>query len=121
MHIHYTSQSDHIYFFSPAADTLDYFGSYTMEELADFRPPVQFFNPIRLKVITETNRVICYNQIIYGDVRLEEDEYFSLILLAQDRTSIISLLDPQHDSSVIRIIDDDGRSHYSYLLSILTF
>ena len=92
--------------FSPAADTLNVLGFYNMDELADFQPPVQFFNPIRLMVITETNRVICYNQIIYGDSQDEEDEYFSLTLIVQNRSFSV---DSRHSISVIRIVDDDGR------------
>ena len=80
-----------------------------MDELADYQPPVQFFNPIRRMAITDTNRVICYNQIIYSDTRVEEDEYFGLTLIAQDASAEITLVDPQHNSVVIRIVDDDGR------------
>ena len=106
-------------YFSLAADTLDVLGFYNMDELADFRPPVQFFNPIRHMAITETNRVICYNQIIYGDGQDEEDEYFSLTLTVQDRSFAV---DSQYSISVIRIVDDDGRKRLiiNLLLAVYT-
>ena len=79
-----------------------------MDEGADYPPPVHRFNPIRNMVITETARVICYNQTIYDDDRVEEDEFFSLTLTVQDRSALITLVDPQLSSAVIKIVDDDG-------------
>ena len=80
-----------------------------MNPLADYRPPVEGRNNIRNFPITDTNRVICYNQTIYDDDRMEEDEFFSLTLVVQEGSAMTALVDPQLSSTVIRIIDDDGK------------
>ena len=83
-----------------------------MDELADYRPPVKGFNPIRNMVITETNRIICYDHIIYSDTRVEEDEYFSLTLIVQTGSATTTIVDSDRSSAVIKIVDDDdGRLH----------
>jgi hypothetical protein len=89
------------------ADTLDLGGFYNFDDLADYQPPLQFFNPIMKSSITQTNRIICYDQIIYGDTRAEEDECFTLTLTVQDRSSIMTSVDPQRSSAVIQIVDDE--------------
>ena len=65
------------------------------------------FNPIMNMVITGTNRVICYNQTIYDDDRVEEDEFFSLTLTVQNGSALITVVDPQLSSAVIKIVDDE--------------
>ena len=92
-----------------APDTLDAIGSYIMNPLADYPPPVKGLNDISNMVITNTTTVICYNQTIYDDNHTEEDEFFSLTLTAQDRSAMTTLVDPQLSSAVIRIVDDDGK------------
>ena len=99
--------SEHLNLYSPAADTLDLGGFYNFDNLADYQPPLQSFNPIMRLPITQTNRIICYDQIIYGDTRAEEDECFTLTLTIQDRSSIMTSVDPQRSSAVIQIVDDD--------------
>jgi hypothetical protein len=89
------------------ADTLDLGGFYNFDDLADYQPPLQSFNPIMRLSITQTNRIICYDQIIYGDTRAEEDECFTLTLTVQDRSSIMTSVDPQRSSAVIQIVDDE--------------
>ena len=91
----------------PAADTLNIVGDYNMDELADYRPTVQYFNPIMRLAITDTNRVICYDQIIYSDTCVEEDECFSLTLIVQDRSSTVASVDLQRSNALIKIVDDD--------------
>ena len=78
-----------------------------MNELADYQPPVKGFNPIRNMAITDGNRIICYNQIIYGDTRVEDDEYFSLTLIARTGSATTTLVDLDRSSAVIKIVDDD--------------
>ena len=79
-----------------------------MDEGADYIPHISGFNPIRDMVITETTRVICYNQTIYDDNHVEDDEFFSLTLTVQDGSALITLVDTQLSSAVIKILDDDG-------------
>ena len=98
----------HNIFISTAADTFSLGGFYRMDEGADYPPVIAGFNPIMNMVITGTNRVICYNQTIYDDDRVEEDEFFSLTLTVQDGSAQITLVDPQLSTAVIKIVDDDG-------------
>ena len=80
-----------------------------MDPLADYAPPVRSFNPIMDLVITVTTRLICYNQTIYDDSRVEENEFFSLTLIVQDGSAIMTQVDPQLSSTVVKIVDDDGK------------
>ena len=59
-------------------------------------------------VITERNRVICYNQTIYDDIRMEEDEFFSLTLIVQDISMKTTIVNPECNTSVVTIVDDDS-------------
>ena len=59
-------------------------------------------------VITEMNRVICYNQTIYDDIRVEEDEFFSLTLIVQDISIKTTIVNPECNTSVVTIVDDDS-------------
>ena len=81
-----------------------------MDPMADYPPPVKGFNPITEMdlIITETNRVICYNQTIYNDNCPEDDEYFSLILIVQSGSAMPTQVDPKLNTALIKIIDDDG-------------
>ena len=81
-----------------------------MDPMADYPPPVVEFNPIKVMnlIITETNRVICYNQTIYDDNRIEDDEYFSLILIVQTGSAMTTQVSPDFSTVLIKIVDDDG-------------
>ena len=81
-----------------------------MNPNADYPPPVKGFNPITEMnlIITETNRVICYNQTIYDDDRPEDDEYFSLILIVQSESAIPTQVDSKLNTALVKIINDDG-------------
>ena len=72
-----------------------------MDLLADFSPPEEDM------IITGTDRVICYNQTIYDDSCVEENEYFNLTLSVQDG-SAVTTVDAAFISAVILIVDDDG-------------
>ena len=94
-----------------AADTLDVRGHYDMNPLADYAPPVKDFNPIMDMIINKSTETICYNQTIYDDNRVEEDELFSLTLIVQDGSAIVTQVDPQLSSTLVKIVDDDGKLH----------
>ena len=79
-----------------------------MLPLADYQPPIQYFNPIRNTAITKTTRVICYNQTIYDDNRMEHDELFSLTLTVQEYSTSTTQVDPLHSRAIVKIVDDDG-------------
>ena len=59
--------------------------------------------------INATRRVICYDQPIFDDMRLEPPEYFGMTLIVQeDRTRAKTDLRPMYDQVAILILDDDG-------------
>ena len=82
-----------------------------MDPLADYPHPVLGFNPIRNMVITGTNRILCYGQIIYDDNRVEDDELFSLTLVVRDQSTVTTQVDQQRSSTLVKIINDDGELH----------
>ena len=107
----------HLLFLFIAADTLSLGGFYyTMDPLADFPPPMKKFNPIMNMIINNSTKTICYNQTIYNDNRVEEDEFFSLTLIVQDGSAIVTQVDPQLSSTLVKIVNDDGKIHIHVLL-----
>ena len=75
-----------------------------VEEVYDYRR-----NPIRLgnTPISQTSRIVCYDQVIYDDSRIEETEYMGLTLdvhLAMIHTKIAV----DYHYSAIAIVDDDS-------------
>ena len=79
-----------------------------MDPLADYPPPVQYFNPIKNMVITGTTRAICYNQTIYDDIRVEDNEFFSLTLIVQDGSAMKTSVHSQLSNTFVWILDNDG-------------
>ena len=67
-------------------------------------------NRIRNIGINATRRVICYDQPIYNDMRLEVSEYFGMTLTVQGMppTTILTEIRPMYDQVAILILDDDG-------------
>ena len=80
-----------------------------MDSLADYPPPVEGFNSIMNMALNGTIRAICYNQTIYNDNRVEDDELFSLTLIVQDGSAIVTQVNPQLGSTNVKILDDDGK------------
>ena len=79
-----------------------------MDPMADYKPPVESFNQIMGMVITGTTTVLCYNQTIYDDNRVEDDELFSLTLTVQDQSTMVAQVDPLRSSALFKIVNDDG-------------
>ena len=90
-----------------------------MDPLADYVPPVMSFNPIMNMIIGKSTHTICYNQTIYDDSRVEEDEFFSLTLLVQAGSAIVTQVDPELSSTLVKIMDDDGKIHLATCSSIV--
>ena len=78
-----------------------------MNPLADYRPVVEGRNQIRETPITDTTRVICYNQIIHDDKRIEEDEFFGLSLILRVGTHERTEVDSELNSVLVKIEDND--------------
>ena len=54
-------------------------------------------------------RLICYNQPIYDDVRLELDEYAGLTLGVIDiLTTVVTNVEPMYDQASVLILDNDS-------------
>ena len=67
-------------------------------------------NRIRNAVISESRRLICYDQIIYDDMHLEVPEYAGLALAVRDAT-VHTEVQPMYDQIAIYILDDDSKLH----------
>ena len=79
-----------------------------MATMTDYEEQIQFINRIRNAVINATSRIICYNQTIYDDIRLEMSEYAGLTLAVRD-ASVLTEVQPMYDRATIMILDDDGK------------
>ena len=96
---------------SPAPDTPDFLSRYVMPERTDYAEQTFGVNAINDQLINATRRIICYDQPIYDDGRLEVSEYAGLTLDVDDnmqftteRTEVQDL----YDFASIRILDDDS-------------
>ena len=77
-----------------------------MATMTDYEEQIRGNNHIRNAVITATSRIICYNQTIYDDIRLEMSEYAGLTLAVRD-ASVLTEVQPMYDRATIMILDDD--------------
>ena len=85
------------------------FGTYYMPTLADYEEQTAYHNRISNTIIDYDHRIVCYDQIIYDDMRVELAEYAGLTLNVLQST-VISEVRPAYDSTSIHIIDDDSKS-----------
>ena len=92
-------------FFS-APNTPTIFGTHLEAPLTDFEEQIRNFNDIRSELINATHRIVCYNQLIYDDMRLEMTEYAGLTL-AVGRSTVRAEVQPMYDQVAIEIVDDD--------------
>ena len=81
-----------------------------MVEGTDFVQQTIAVNVIDDIIISELMRMICYNQTIYDDMCVEEDEYAGLTLgvLNNARTTVFTEVEPMYDQVSILIVDNDG-------------
>ena len=98
---------------SVAPDVINTFTRmYPRLPMTDYEEQTIGVNLIRDTKITALRRIICYNQSIYDDVRLEVSEYAGLGLVADDTLSTqLTEVEPMYDDSAILIIDDDSKLH----------
>ena len=87
-----------------------------MRPMTDYEEQTSpFTSRISNTVINATRRIICYDQSIYDDDRLEPIEYAGLGLSANPEdvfinpSSVLTEARPMYDDSVICIVDDDGK------------
>ena len=65
-------------------------------------------NGLRHSAITETSRVICYNQTVYCDVRLESTEYFGLGIAVRGSSTVRTEVDPVYGQTAVKILDGNN-------------
>ena len=102
-------------FFCPVPDPFNFLTqSYNMIPFADDEQQQLLSNRIRSIGINATRRVICYDQPIYADMRLEVAEYFGMTLTVQGMppTTALTEIRPMYDQVAILILDDDGEKKH---------
>ena len=68
-------------------------------------------------LISELMRIVCYNQIIYDDLRLEANEYAGLTLGVKDNAdTVLTFVKDLFDQASICIVDDDSEFHAKYCI-----
>ena len=97
----------------PTAPDEPYFLSiYPMADRTDFAQQTPPVNVIDDTFITQEMRLICYNQLIYEDMRLEPNEYAGLTLGVIDNsnylTTVLTEVKPMYDQASILIVDNDS-------------
>ena len=101
---------------SPAPDIPDILGRYPMAERSDFQQQTAAVNLIDDIFISELMRIVCYNQTIYDDLRLEATEYAGLTLGVEDnpQTTTLTFINELFDQASIFIVDDDSEFNAKY-------
>ena len=106
---------------SPAPDTPDFLSRYFMLEGTDYAEQTFGVNAIDDQLITAVMRIVCYDQPIYDDGRLEVSEYAGLTLDVDDNiqfTTVLTLVQDLYDFASVRILDDDSEFACSYIIVI---
>ena len=101
-------------YFPSVPDWFDFlFQSYEMIQFSDYEQQQLLSNRIRNIGINATRRVICYDQPIYNDIRLEVSEYFGMTLTVQGMppTTAITEIRSEYDQVAILILDNDGEKY----------
>lgn len=98
---------------SPAPDEPNFFGQYSMVPLTDYPQQTIAVNAIDDEIIRENQpneirSIVCYNQVIYNDTRLEADEWLGLTLDI-DYSSVFTIVRPMYDQVAILIRDNDSK------------
>ena len=97
-----------------APDVPNFLGLYAIIDGTDYSQQTSGVNAIDDETIMfiESRRIVCYEQPIYQDLRLEGDEWLGLTL-GVDRSSAFTLTQPMYDQAAILIRDDNSRFLYS--------
>ena len=81
-----------------------------MAEKSDFQQQTVAVNLIDDILISEPMRIVCYNQTIYDDLRLEANEYAGLTLGVEDNPqTTVTLVKEFFDQASILIVDNDSK------------
>ena len=96
-------------FFLLAPDVFDPHVGYRKDPQTDYEEQTRSQNRIRNEVISAKRRVVCYDQPIYNDARLELMEYAGLQLDVREATVDLVLVQEHYDNAAILIVDDDSQ------------
>ena len=83
-------------------------GTYPMAPGTDYEKQTRSANGLRGSSITESSRVVCYNQTVYCDTRLELTEYFGLSIAVRASSTVRTEVDPKYGQTAIKIMDGSG-------------
>ena len=93
----------------PAPDPpVGIFNEHNLIPRSDYEEETRFASTIRSTFIEEERRMICYNQVVYDDERLELTETSGLDLEPDDLDTQVEV-EPSYGDSVILIIDNDSK------------
>ena len=109
---------------SPAPDWPNFLGTYLMPERTDYAEQTFGVNAIDDQLINATRRIVCYNQPIYDDERLEVSEYAGLTLGIDEYTRFTTVrteVQEFYNFASIQILDDDSEFVYTCDLYHSTF
>lgn len=107
-----------LHVFLTAPDAPDSLGRYLMSDNSDYAMQTFSNNEIDDLTIWALNRIVCYNQTIYDDLRLERDEYAGLSLGVKDThlTTAPTRADQDHSQASILIIDNDSKCSLKFAI-----
>ena len=88
-----------------------------MAPRTDYGEETSRFSTIRDTFITEVRRMICYEQVVYDDLRLEKEEYVGLALVPDDLDTVVET-EPLYNESVVIIIDDDSKCFFPMIQNV---
>ena len=94
----------------PAPDPPDHLSQYSMIPGSDYAQQIIAVNATDDFLIHEFRKIICYNQTIYDDLRLEMNEYAGLTLGVEynQQTTVLTFVKDVYDQSSILILDNDS-------------
>ena len=96
------------------------FTGYTIRNESDFAQQTSVVNIIDDVLISQEMKIICYNQSIYDDLHLEQNEYLGLSLGVRDNqlTTVDTQIKPMYGQASILILDNDSE-HTSIAISAI--
>ena len=80
---------------------------YLEAPLTDYAQQTALLNYLSTQPITQMTRTICYDQAIYDDDVLEEDEWLGLTLVI-DSASVPTIVQAMYDQAAILIHDNES-------------
>ncbi|CAI8010976.1 hypothetical protein GBAR_LOCUS7143 [Geodia barretti] len=89
-------------------DVPSFLGTYPMAPGTDYEKQTRSANGLRGSSITESSRVVCYNQTVYCDTRLELTEYFGLSIAVGTSSTVRTEVDPIYGQTAIKMMDGSG-------------